>query len=322
MSHIFPALQTYTDEILQVGDIHRIYLEQSGNPDGLPVLFLHGGPGAGLNQSYRSLFDPDQYRIIGFDQRGCGRSKPFAETKQNNTAALIDDIEAIRQHLNIDSWIVAGGSWGSTLALLYAIKHASKVNGLILRGIFLARQQDRDWFLSADGGAAQMFPEYYQDFIAPVKSRTGEEDLLTLYSKALNSDNELTVTAAAKAWSQWEERIAKLNHKEADEELGHMRERIAIARLECHYIQHQCFVEENYILDNVAKLGDIPVTIVHGRYDVVCKLEAAYTLHQGLANSQLFIIPEAGHSMSEMPIANALCHASNAMAKFFKEQKQ
>lgn len=308
--------------MIQVDDLHQIYLEQSGNPEGIPVLFLHGGPGAGLNPIYRRLFDPEVYRIIGFDQRGCGRSRPYAETKQNNTQALLQDIEQIRCHLGIEKWLVTGGSWGSTLALLYAIEHPARVDGLILRGIFLARQQDYEWFLEAHGGAAQLFPDYYQGFIEPVKDSLESKSLTQAYWEALTSKSEITQTNAARAWSLWEERIAKLNHQTSSEELGHVRERLCIAKLECHYMLNHCFVEQDFILQNLAKIGDIPTTIVHGRYDIVCKVENAFTLHQSLANSQLLIVPLAGHSTSEVPIAEALTKASTAMAKFIRETRK
>ncbi len=322
MGHHYPPLKIYHQQMLDVGNGHQIYLEQSGNPDGLPVLYLHGGPGAGLSDDYRRYFDPRQYRIIGFDQRGCGRSTPFGRLEHNTTRDLLDDIQRIRQTLNIDKWMLCGGSWGTTLALLSAIEHPKAVNALVLRGIFLARQEDMDWFIQQTGGAAQVFPEHYHALSEVVKSRPEEQSLIDAYYEIFKYGDELTQAHAAKAWCMWEERISVLNSSVIEQDLAHdLHHAASLALLECHYIKHRCFIDENEILNNVQRISAIPGTIIHGRYDMVCKLESAYTLSRVWRNSQLNIVPEAGHSGSDPHISDAICQATAAMAKFLKEGK-
>lgn len=323
MRSAYPFLHPYDQQMLAVDAQHSLYLEQSGNPDGIPVLVLHGGPGAGLGDEYRSLFDPEAYRIIGFEQRGCGRSTPFAELNNNTTQALLDDIQVIRQHLDIKQWVLFGGSWGSTLALLAAQQHPQQVTAMVLRGIFLARQQDVEWFLSPDGGAAQLFPDYFDDFIQPVVKDAQHKNQLEAYHNALTSSNEFERMGAAKAWSLWEEHIAYLHsqpNKHAQPE--QKRSRYCLALLECHYIKHGCFISENQILANMHRIQHIPATLVHGRYDAVCKLQSAHTLNQAWPKSRLQIVPKAGHSSQEPGIKQALCWATDALVKFIQEQQQ
>ena len=322
MSHTYPPIQAYHSEMLDVGQGQQIYLEQTGNPSGIPVLYLHGGPGGGLCSFYRSFFDPQKYRIIGFDQRGCGQSLPFADLNHNTTQDLLEDIETVRHHLGIKKWVLVGGSWGATLALLAAIKHPKTVRAVILRGTFLARQEDFDWYLAADGGAAQLFPEHYQQFTDLIQDRLAHESLLDAYYHIFTQGDELSRLAAAKAWCLWEERISLLNTSVNEQDLCQNLHRAhSLAVLECHYLKHGCFIEENYILANVKKISHIPATFIHGRYDVVCKLEAAHSLRQRWRNSQLLIVPEAGHSASDPNIAEAICHATDAMARFIQEEK-
>ena len=323
MRHTYPALKPYHHEMLDVGNGHKLYLEQSGNPDGIPVIYLHGGPGAGLTSLYRSFFNPEIYHIIGFDQRGCGKSMPFAHLEHNTTDEILEDIQTIRKHLDIDKWVVSGGSWGATLALLCAIKHPKTVKGIILRGTFLARQEDFDWYLAANGGPAQIYPEHYRDFIKPVGNADNASDLIGRYHEIFSNGNEIARTAAAKAWTLWEERIATLNSSVMEQDLSdNLHRAISLALFECHYILNKCFIDENYILENIQKISSIPGTIIHGRYDMVCKLAGAYKLRDSWRNSQLFIIPESGHSSSEPLISEALCHATDAMAKFLKEDNK
>jgi proline iminopeptidase len=322
MSELYPAIKPFDSQMLAVGQGHSLYIEQTGNPQGLAVLFLHGGPGAGMGGDYRRFFDPQLYRIIGFDQRGCGRSLPFGQLQENNSQRLIEDVIAIRKHLQIDRWLLFGGSWGSTLALLVAIAQPETVSGLILRGIFLARQQDYDWFLAQNGGAAQIFPDYYHDFIQPIKEHINQQNLVDAYYQIFTKGDDVTKMAAIKAWYLWEARISKL-HQHIDEEalVPNVHSAISLAVLECHYIKHQCFIVENYILAQLNNISHIPTNIIHGRYDSVCKLEAAFSLHQGLQNSQLTIIPESGHSAFEVKTSKALCMATKAMADFLREVK-
>jgi proline iminopeptidase len=211
MTQLFPDIQAFSSEMLVVTNGCSLYIEQTGNPRGIPVLYLHGGPGAGIGKDYRRFFDPDKYWIIGFDQRGCGKSTPFGELENNNSHALVDDVLLIQQHLNIEKWVLFGGSWGSTLAMLVAIREPKSVIGLILRGIFLAREQDYTWYLGSSGGAAQLFPEYYQDFLEPIESRSKEVSIVDAYYQIFTSNNEVQKMAAVKAWCLWEARISRLH---------------------------------------------------------------------------------------------------------------
>ncbi|MEO9944487.1 MAG: prolyl aminopeptidase [Paraglaciecola sp.] len=318
---LFPAISPYKTEMFDVSDGHQLYLEQTGNPDGIPILYLHGGPGAGISAGYRQFFDPDHYRIIGFDQRGCGKSLPFGSLEHNTSQRLVQDVLAIQSHLKIGKWVLFGGSWGSTLALLVAIERPESIIGLILRGIFLAREEDYSWYLDQKGGAAQLFPEYYDEFLKPVKSQLTSQSIADAYYDIFTNENEVRKMAAIKAWFLWEARISRLHIQINEEQLiPDVHRAISLALLECHYIKHQCFIPENHILNNTAKIKDLPINIIHGRYDTVCKVESAYSLHQTLDNSKLSIIPEAGHSASEKNTTKALCRATRDMLKFYKEQ--
>ncbi|MGJ8681573.1 prolyl aminopeptidase [Paraglaciecola sp.] len=322
MSQLFPSIKSFKTEMLAVSNGHSLYIEQSGSPDGVPVLFLHGGPGAGIGQDYRRFFDPEKYWIIGFDQRGCGQSLPFGELKHNTSQNLVEDVLTIQQHLGVSKWVLFGGSWGSTLALLVAIRQPESVIGLILRGIFLAREQDYHWYLDASGGAAQLFPDYYQDFLKPVKSMLSTHSVVDAYHQIFSSGNELQKMAAIKAWCLWEAKISRL-HCQFDETqlVGDIHSAISLALLECHYIRNKCFIAENEILHNIQHITNIPGTIVHGRYDTVCKIESAYALSKKWPASELHIIPEAGHSAGEKATSQALCYATQAMLKYIEENK-
>ncbi len=322
MKRLYPDVTYYKNGFIDVGSGHSLYFEQSGNPDGIPVIFIHGGPGAGLPPNYKCFFDSNKYRIIGYEQRGCGRSTPQADTKQNDTWSNVDDIEKLRSHLNIEKVLLFGGSWGSTLALLYAIKYNSRVTGLIVRGVFLARQEDRDWFLSPQGGAAQLFPEYYRKFTKGVSSPIDTAAVCDFYSSMIHSNNEVLRHAALKRWYQWEERLSRVSLPPGvGDSTSHypMGLITCLATLECHFLSNACFLEENYILNNIEKIQSIPGTIVHGRYDMICKTEAAERLHKAWPNSQLQIIPDAGHSTSEPNIAYALCRATKDMSRYLQE---
>jgi proline iminopeptidase len=298
--------------MLPVGDGHSLYVEECGKPDGLPVLFVHGGPGGGCRETDRCFFDPEKYRIILFDQRGCGRSTPHGSLAHNTTAHLIADIEHIRQTLDIEKWLVFGGSWGSTLALLYAESHAERVLGLILRGIFLCRARDIQWFYQS--GASYIFPDYWQDFVSQIPE-SERHDMVAAYYRQLTSGNEIERMGAAKAWSVWEGRCATLQPNPAVvNHFASPRFALALARIEAHYFINNCFARPNQILEDAHKLADIPGVIIHGRYDIVCPIEQATALAKAWPNAQLEIIREAGHASSEPGIVDALVSATDAFA--------
>lgn len=321
MRGLFPAISVNQTYQFDRGNGHQIYVEESGNVDGIAVVFCHGGPGGGCGPVHRRFYDPQVYRIICFDQRSCGQSLPHAELENNDTWALVEDMEFIREQLNIEQWVVAGGSWGTTLALVYAINHAQRVIGLILRGIFLARQQDYHWLYAQTGGAAQIFPDFYADFMAPI-APCDDGDELACYYRLLTSENEIKRLHAAKVWAVWEGRISTLTVK-ADVEAVCSEAHLALSmsRLEAHYFINNCFIEDNYILDNIDKIAHIPGFVIHGRYDCVCKIENAFSLAKVWDAAQLQIIPAAGHSGQEPLIADALCRASDAMVRFSKHEK-
>lgn len=312
MRPLYPAIQPYKTHALEVGGEHTLYVEESGNAGGLPVLFVHGGPGGSTNGDLRSFFNPEKYRIILFDQRGCGRSQPHASLQENTTAHLIEDMEHIRTHLDVDEWLLFGGSWGATLAILYAQAHTKRTLGLILRGVFLARQQDIHWLYQE--GASRIFPDYWQDFLTPIPA--GEQhNLLHAYHQRLTSENELQRMAAAKAWSVWEGRCSSLApNPDAMSHYSDPHLALAMARLETHYFINHCFINENQILTQADKISGLPITIVHGRYDMVCPVEQAYALYQALPHSQLHIVRDAGHSVFERGIIDSLVRATDAFA--------
>ena len=315
MNRLFSPIEPFRTHSLTVGQGHRLYVEECGRPDGLPVVFLHGGPGAGCETYHRRFFNPDVYRIILFDQRGCGRSLPHAELTGNNTQALMKDMETIRAMLDIDRWIVFGGSWGSTLALVYAETHPLRVLGLILRGIFLCRSRDIDWFYQ--DGASCLLPDYWQDYLQPIPV-VERDHMVEAYYRRLTGDDELARMAAAKAWSSWEGRASTLLPKASV--TGHFDNpytALSLARIECHYFMHDSFLEPDQILRDAGRLHGIPGVIVHGRYDVVCPVEQAWLLHEVWPQSRLQIIPDAGHSATEEGIVDALVTATGQFALRF-----
>jgi proline iminopeptidase len=312
MRELFSAIQPYATHMLPVSDLHRLYVEECGRRDGLPVVFVHGGPGAGCEQWHRQFFDPEVYRIILFDQRGCGRSEPHAELEGNNTAALVADMEAIRQRLGIERWVVFGGSWGSTLGLVYAETHPERVLGLILRGIFLCRPGDIHWFYQQ--GASSLLPERWEEFLAPIPE-TERSDLVGAYYRRLTGSDEVSRMAAAKAWSLWEAHASTLLPKPAVvDHFGNPRTALSLARIECHYFMHDSFLQPEQILANAARLHGIPGVIVHGRYDVVCPAEQAWALHRAWPDAELHMVADAGHSALEPGIVDALVTATIHLA--------
>ncbi len=305
---LFPEIEPYRAGNLQVSPLHSLYFEEVGNPAGRPVVFLHGGPGAGINPKHRRFFDPDFYRIILFDQRGAGKSRPRAELKENTTDHLIADIEALRRKLGVDSWLVFGGSWGSTLALAYAIRHRDKVRGLVLRGIFLGTRSEVRWLFQE--GSSKIFPEPFEAFrdLVPPQERG---NLVSAYYRMLTSSIPSEQLRAAVSWSRWESSLTKLIPDtkmildSAEEGLA-----LSLARLECHYCAHELFLPEGYILNHASALAGVPTHIVHGRYDVVCVAEAAWKLHQSLPGSKMHFVPDAGHSATEPGMAHELVCAT------------
>lgn len=313
MQGLFPDIEPYVRHSLELDATHQMHAEESGNPDGIPVVFLHGGPGAGCESFHRRFFDPVRYRIVLFDQRGCGQSTPHAELAGNTTQHLVADIERLRAYLGIERWLVFGGSWGSTLGLVYAQTHPQRVLGLVLRGIFLCRPRDIHWFYQ--DGASFLFPDYWQDYLAQIPERK-REDLVAAYYERLTGADELTRMAAAKAWSLWEGRTATLLPRQAV--IDHFAKpftALSLARIECHYFMHKSFLQPNQILDQAVCLGDIPGVIVHGRYDVVCPVEQAFVLHQAWPQARLEVIADAGHSATERGIVDALVRATDEFAE-------
>jgi len=313
MLTLYPPLHPYRQEKLSVDPLHQLYLEQSGNPDGLPVLLVHGGPGAGCSPELRRFFDPRHYRIILFDQRGAGRSTPHAELTDNTTPLLIADMERIRQHLNIDQWVLFGGSWGSTLSLAYAQAYPERTMGLILRGIFLCRQQDLDWLYR--DGANRVFPEYWQDFVTHIPSAERDDLLKAFYLRLIGSD-EVSRMAAAKAWCLWEGRCSSLHlNPDFQHQFDDAHTALSMARIETHFFMNQGFMAPNQLLEQAGKLAEIPGTIVHGRYDMVCPLDNALALHALWPQADLKIIRDAGHSSMEAGIVDALVSATREMSQ-------
>jgi proline iminopeptidase len=307
---LFPEIEPYRTFQFPVTDGHMLYVEEAGNPNGQPVLFLHGGPGGGISANHRRLFDPAHYRIILFDQRGAGKSMPHASLENNTTWHLVADIEQLREHLNIEQWVVFGGSWGSTLSLAYSETHPHSVSALILRGIFLCRPEEIRWFYQE--GTSWIYPERWEEYLQPVPPAQ-RDDMVQTYYKLLTSPDEATRLEAAKAWSKWEGATCKLIPNE--EVIDHFEEAhhaLAMARIECHYFIHNCWLEENQLLRDVPKIRHIPTWIIHGRYDVVCPAKNAWDLHHAFPEANLQIIADAGHAYDEPGILNALLEATEA----------
>jgi proline iminopeptidase len=324
---LFPKISTNQQLWLSVDDEHQIYVEQSGNLDGIPVIYLHGGPGGGCNSDCRRYFDPEKYNILLYDQRGCGRSIPSPCLSSNTIWDLVNDLEIIREHFSIKRWLVAGGSWGTTLALTYGIKHSDRVKGFILRGIFLGTQVEYDW-LYQPMGAARFFPEYYREFIEhlPIALR---KDPLSGYYQILTGDNEVAVISASKAWCLWELRLSTIEHHHIDKtNIQDNHQALCMAKISSHYFQQSCFLKEdnagekNYLLKHIKDIAHLPAIILHGRYDMVCQLAMADLLVQDWHHAQLQILPCAGHSGFESQTIDAFCKASDTMAKFFEEKEQ
>ncbi|WP_434423523.1 prolyl aminopeptidase [Nannocystis pusilla] len=310
---LYPEIEPYNAGFLQVSGLHRVYFEESGNPDGKPAVFLHGGPGGGTVPDQRRFFDPERYRIVLFDQRGCGKSTPHAELQDNTTWDLVADIERVREHLNIQRWLVFGGSWGSTLALAYAQKHPRKVTEMVLRGIFLLRRSELRWFYQ--DGASALFPDAWERFLAPIPAAE-RGDLMKAYHKRLTSDDAAVRLEAARAWSVWEASTSYLRvNSEQIERAGEDEFSLAFARIEAHYFVHRGFLErDNQLVENVPRIRNIPTVIVQGRYDVVCPPQSAWDLHRAWPEADLRIVDDAGHSAFEPGILHELVAATDRFA--------
>ncbi|MGK5029164.1 prolyl aminopeptidase [Janthinobacterium sp. MDT1-19] len=304
LSPLFPVLSPNRHGMLAVDDIHTIYWEECGNPDGIPVLFLHGGPGAGLSPQHRRFFDPQRYRVILFDQRGAGKSTPLGEWRNNTTQLLIDDIEVLRAQFGIAQWLVFGGSWGSTLALAYGQAHPEACLGFVLRGIFLCTQAEIDWFIE---GVRWFYPELYAEFAAPIPLEE-RGDLLAAYVKRILSSDPAVYWPAARAWSRFEGRRVYLMPQPEDAPNDALD--LGVGRLESHYMANLGFFEEDQLIRNMGRIAHLPAVIVQGRYDAICPPLSAYRLQQAWPGAQLNMIPDAGHGALEHGIASALVNAT------------
>ena len=310
---LYPPIQPFATQKIAVDSPHELYVEQVGNPDGIPVIFLHGGPGAACSPTDRQFFDPERYHIILFDQRGCGQSTPLACLEHNTTKHLIQDIEAIRSQLDIESWVVFGGSWGSTLALAYAQTHPNSVTGLILRGVFLGSEAEIKWvFQDGMGGFAPEAYHQYKHFIPPEK----QHDLIGAYYELLTGEDEIARLAAAKSFAMLEAVTMTLEPRQdiIDHCTANAHNAIGNAAVECHYIINHCFLEPNQLLDNLPKITHLPTIIVQGHYDIICPPKFAWELHKAWPNSELMIAPAAGHSSREANVSQHLVYATNKFA--------
>jgi proline iminopeptidase len=314
MNHdIYPVIEPYATRQLQVDQAHTLYLEECGNPDGIPAVFLHGGPGAGCEPGHRRFFDPQRYRIVLFDQRGSGRSTPHASLADNTTWHLVADMERIREALGIERWLVFGGSWGSTLALAYAETHPQRVLALVVRGIFLCRDEEIRWFYQE--GASWVFPDWWQDFLAPIPEPE-QGDMLQAYHRRLTGSDEVARMAAAKAWSVWEGRTATLlPNEDVRAHFSDPHVALSLARIESHYFVNHAFFEPDQLLRDAGRLAGIPGLIVPGRYDLICPMRSAWDLHLAWPSAGLEVVPDAGHSAFDPGIRRALVAATDRFAR-------
>ena len=313
MRELFPPIEPVSTWYLETAGIHRVYVEDCGNRDGIPVVFLHGGPGSGCKPYHRQFFDPARYRVILFDQRGCGRSTPLGVTIENTTADLIDDMEAIRERLGLHSWVLFGGSWGATLALLYAQRHPQRVRAMILRGTFLARQQDVDWFFR--DGVSRIFPDAWEVFTHAFPNAVGGDYVAAAYEE-MRAGDAARRASAARAWSDWTGKVVTylLPDTPAAEPTPEQLEKMCNeTSVETHYARHRYFIDEDQILRDAARLPAVPTLIVHGRRDLTCLLEASWTVHRRLPHSKLVILRDAGHLANEAAMIDALVSATDRL---------
>jgi proline iminopeptidase len=313
---LFPETEPYKTGYLKVSDLHSIHYEEAGNREGHPALFLHGGPGVGILPAYRRFFDPQYYRIILPDQRGAGRSMPHAELRENTTWDLVEDLEKLRAHLGVQSWIVMGGSWGSTLALSYGIMHPDRVKGLILRGVFMGRASEIRW-LHQEGGTSQLFPDEWERYLAPIAGHSYRSNVEAYYH-IFTSGSESEQRAAAKAWARWEAAIMTLlPDPESLKEMSDDSTALSIGRIECHYTYNNFFMKpDNYLLENAGEISHIPCRIVQGRHDVICPMVSAWDLHKALAESDLRIVPDGAHSPMDRGMIHELVQATEDFKQY------
>ncbi len=315
MRTLYPAISPYRTGFLPVSNLHTLYYEECGNPQGRPVVFLHGGPGAGLNLKQRQFFDPEFYRIILLDQRGAGQSTPVGELRQNTTWDLVSDLEKLRAHLGVERWLVFGGSWGSTLALAYAAFHREPVAGLILRGVFLCRSSEIHWFYQ--DGASHIYPEAWEKFLAPIPPAE-RQDLVQAYYRCLTSASQDQRLEAAQAWNAWESSAVYLLPSPKDEEPMDPQHELAFARIECHYMVNRAFMpSDTYLLEHLHGLRRIPTRIVQGRYDICCPAVTAWEVKQALPQADLRLVPDAGHSSYEPGNTSELIQATDDFKALF-----
>jgi len=316
MLPLYPEIKPFARHMVDVDDTHQIYVDESGTLEGIPVVFVHGGPGSGCEYDSRCFFNPEKYRIILFDQRGSGRSKPAAETKNNTLPHLIEDMEKVRKFLKIDQWMLFGGGWGSMLSVAYAEVHPDHVLALVLRGIFLGRQSDIDWVYQE--GASRFYPDHWEDFTAPIPEAE-QHNLVEAYAKRITGSDELARMSAVKAWSRWEADCSSMHpNARLVKHFSDPHRATARALLGAHYFSQGCFLSDNQLLENIDSISEIPGIIVHGRYDMLCPLVNAYDLHEAWPISQLYIVREAGHSATEPALIDALIRATRDMALRFE----
>lgn len=313
MKSLYPEIEPFDSGLLETDSLHQVYYEQVGNPHAPAVIFLHGGPGSGCNENHRRYFNPDKYRIILLDQRGCNRSVPNGHTDNNSTQDILSDIEAIRQKLDVDKFILFGGSWGATLALLYAEQYPSCISAIVLRGTFLARQCDFDWF--AKEGVNKVFPDYWHEFTSAFSEEEKESLIATLHKRIFSDSIEVQLNAA-KAWALWAGRVVThslVNEYALEEE--EPDKLINETKIEMHYAKNRYFIKENQILDNISNIPDVPIKIIHGRKDLTCLPDSSWAVHQALPDSELVIVSDAGHLASEPAMVDALIAATDEMAE-------
>lgn len=321
MIPLYPEIEPYAVhnldmERLKNGLYHQVYVEECGNPDGIPVVFLHGGPGSGCRPQHRCYFDPDVYRIILFDQRGCGRSIPHGELENNTTEYLISDMETIRQFLDVESWVIFGGSWGATLGLCYAQQYPNNVLAMVLRGIFLGRQQDIDW-VYAEGGASKLFPDAWQNLVQHLP-QSEQQAPLNAYYQQLTRSNEIHQMAAAQTLQAWESSIVTLRDYEYQHDHTKETGPLAHSRIQLHFALNECFIAHRAILDNIDAIRHIPTIIIHGRYDIVCPIQQSWELYQAWPEVELNIVAMAGHAAGEPALVHELVSATRKLAKSIK----
>jgi proline iminopeptidase len=315
LNELYPPVSPYRSGFLKVSELHEMYFEESGNPHGKPAVFLHGGPGGGTEAKMRRFFDPERYRIVLLDQRGCGKSRPHASLADNTTWDLVADIERLREHLGLASWLVFGGSWGSTLALAYAQTHPERVTHLVLRGIFLLRRWELEWFYQDPGGAAALYPDLWEHYVEPIpQSERG--DMMAAYYKRLTSNNRAELSQAAKAWALWEAATSFLRQNALyTAKLAQNTHSEAFSRIECHYFVNGGFLSTpNQLIENVGRIRHIPAVIVQGRYDIVCPMRSAWELHRAWPEADLRIVADAGHSAFEPGNTHELIRATDRFA--------